>query len=398
MKKITAILASALLFSSIYAETAFTGKTGIAAKFVNQKSRSFDPSMNLDGFFAGQMNFGTNFLVRGEFSVQTGDIYDDFFSETESIFRFDELSATYIMPFYGVTHFFSLFLGTFEPIGNQSFLQHNLGVESFSSPLTENYLNLNGCNVYDFYGYGGAYSFRFNSLPISSGILIYKNNKNEDEASQLNGDFRLGTAFKYLTSDSTIGISAPMNTVNAQGEDVVLLIDTIYLHAGIDALIGERDGSGLFLQAGFENLPIRSPNQESKISVRDFYFLFEPRLYVEPCWFYFSFYNIPEEKCKKTLLLDDMLGFNMTFISNKFSFKNLSMEAGLHYTFSFEDKDMKDFGDDDFMDSSSIKISPFAKIDCLKGELNLLLQFNVTKFADSKPESLKFTAGYKRTL
>ncbi len=398
MKRNAAFLAFSLLFSSIYAETAFTGKTGIASKFVNQQPRNFDPAMTIDGFFASQINFGTNFLVRTEISLQTEDIYDDFFSETESIFRFDELSATYIKPFYGITHFFSLFLGTFEPIGKQSFLQHNLGVEDFSSPLTENYLNLNGCNVYDFYGYGGAYSFRFNSLPVSSGILVYKNNKNDDDISQLNGDFRLGTAFRYLTSDSTIGISAPMNTVNAQGDDVILLIDTIYLHAGIDAMLGERNGSGLFLQAGFENLPVRSPSLETKINAKDFYLLFEPRIHAAPYWLNLSFYNIPEDKCKKTLLLDDMLGFNASFITDKFSFKNLVMKTGIHCALSFEDKDMMDFKDDDFWSSKNIKLSPFAKIDCMKGELNLLFQFNITKIIDSDSEALKFTAGYKRTL
>ncbi|MBQ0051416.1 MAG: hypothetical protein KBT11_05060 [Treponema sp.] len=400
MKKIKSLFAAVLFFSAalLNAEAFFSGNSGIAAKFSNQKATSFDPKLNVDGFFAGQFDLSNSFAVRGEFSIQTGDIYDDLFSETESIFRIDEFSGTYIKPYFGITHFFSVFLGIFEPIGSEAYLERYLGIKPYSSTITENYLGMNGCKVYDFYGFGAAYSLRFNEFPLSTGFLIYKNDRNENETAQLNLDWRIGAAFNGLTLDCTAGIGAPMNTKNAQGDDVVLLIDTLYLHTGIDVLIGNRDGLCLFGQMGFENLPIRSKNEERKILSKDLYLLIEPRLTYESMCMQLSFYNMPKEKVKKTLLLEDTVGADICFTFNTFTKSARNLSAGYHLTVSFEGKDLMDFTEDGFVDAMNLKISPFAKFHLKDGDLNVMLQANVTKFADKKEEAFKLNIGYRKTL
>lgn len=399
MKKMKLIMLPLLLASSLFAEPFFSGNTAFAGKYTNQKPRTFDPTLNIDGYVSCQFDISNSFLVRGEFSIQTENLYDDFYSETDSVFRIDELSCTFIKPFHGITHMASLFLGTFEPIGNQNFLQHSFGIESFSSLLTANYLGLNGCNVYDFYGWGGAYSFVFKTVPVAGGILIYKNNNNENEDAQLNSDIRFGTVTKYFTLDCTVGIGAPMNTKNSKGEDVVVMIEKLFLHTGIDLLLGKKDGTSLLCQMGFDNLPVKcGEGEEKKMPAKDLYLLIEPKLDFNAIKITGTFWNMPADKYEKTILIEDPVGYAACIYSDKISVGNRNMTLGIHGSLSFEGKDIKDLNDDDLMDVKNVKIMPFMFMDFMGGRLDATAQLNITRLNNRKEKPFNLSLGYKHSL
>ena len=69
----------------------------------------------MKAYFAGELDFSPQFLVRAEFSIQTADVLDTgLFEETDAVFCIDEFSATYIKPFLGITQYISAFIGVFR--------------------------------------------------------------------------------------------------------------------------------------------------------------------------------------------------------------------------------------------------------------------------------------------
>ena len=125
-KKITFLTFPLIFLSSmLFAFPSFSGETGILEDFENEDSRGFDPSLYLRGFFSGQLSLSDSISVRGEFSLRTGDMYESgFTNETEdSVFRINELSATFTKSFAGATHTLSFFTGLFETVGSENFVR-----------------------------------------------------------------------------------------------------------------------------------------------------------------------------------------------------------------------------------------------------------------------------------
>ena len=386
------------LFQRLFATTFFSGDFGLMANFINKKNFGIDPALTFTGFLGGQLALSQSLSFDGEFSLQTNDLYENGFSkETDATFRVNEISVTYSKSFAGATHTFTFFKGFNEPIGSQKFITRRLGIENFSSYITNNYLGQNGLNAYEVFGTGGSYSLTIRSLPMSLGLVVSKNRENDEDVSQLCTDLRLAYSSKIMSLDFLAGLNAPLYTKNSSEEDVVLLIDTLYLHSGIDFLLGNKYSPvSLFIQCGFDYFSIKSSDKAKDFELEDTMLILEPRFKIGDARLYITVFNIPDEKTGKSILMDDTCGVNFAMFAETMYKKQRNYSAGIHCMASFEGIHLTDYSDSDFMEVMNVKFCPFAEIDADKGKLNFMLQASVTKFADSKPEAFKFHIGYKK--
>lgn len=395
-----------LLAPDIFATTFFSGEAGLAADFINMKSFGIDPALTFNGFLGGQLAISNSFSVQGEFSIQTADLYDNGFSkEADAIFRINEISGTYTKSFAGATHTFTFFKGYNESIGSQKFITRRLGTEDYTSLLTESYIGQNGFNAYEVFGTGGSYSMTLREYPMSFGLVISRNNENSEDVSQLNLDFRFATETRYLTLDFLTGLGAPLYTKNSSDEDVVLLIDTLYLHGGADLLLGNKfSTTALYMQCGFEYLPVKSSDKSKDFEIDDMYIIFEPRFKFHDARLYVSLYNIPDGKIVtdrlvgKNILIEDTFGFDLQMFAESIYKKRRNFTSGLHCMVGFEGKHITDFSDKDFMDKMNVKFCPFAEIDANGGKLDVMFSANMNKFSEGTPGAIKFHVGYKKDL
>ena len=111
MKKIRILLTVSILltFSSICSAATFSGFAGIKGDLESDKaSDSFDPVMNLTGFFQGQLSLTQNLLFRSELTLKTEDVLETkLVDDTGAVFKISELSLTWVKPFLSVTQYFS---------------------------------------------------------------------------------------------------------------------------------------------------------------------------------------------------------------------------------------------------------------------------------------------------
>lgn len=401
MKKVFAALV--LSFSSnLFAANFFSGEAGLCASFVNKSAHKFDPALFFNGFFAGQFSLTNSLSFRTDLSLRTSDVFTNGLTkDAESVFRINEISAEYIKSFAGATHALTFFKGSSESVGTQHFIRRRLGTENYSSFLTENYLGLNAPNAYDIHGNGGSYSLTLKSIPVSAGLCVSKNSDVPGEA-ELNADFRLACAFRYLTMDFIAGAGAPIYTKNDAGEDVFLLIDTLYIHSGLDMLIGNSHTPlALYVLGGFDYLPVKKNDKTADLKPKDIFMLVEPRISIGKAKIHLSAYNIPAAKLTNFIFIEESLGANIRIFSDCLYTKNYDYSAGLNASAGLTGKyfdDLKSLESEDIKDNLSVTVSPFTEIQANKGILRIMLQANVIKLKDEKPDAVKLHIGYKKEL
>lgn len=388
---------------TVFAAT-FSGFSGLKGDITpNPDYETFKPEMRLSAFFSGQLDFSPSFLIRTELSIQSGDIIETkLFQETDATFCIDELSATYIKPFLGITQYFSFFLGNFEPIGSDVFLQRQFGIKPITSMLTESWLGLRGSTVFPFYGVGGSYIVHINSRPIATGASVYINTSNSKKINQLNMDLRFASVLPYFTVDVAAGFGAPLGSKNGT-EDVILLIDELYLHAGIDLLAGSKYSASVFVQAGFENLPLKPGAEKTSIDSNEIYLLVEPRLYTKLFQTHLTFFSLPERSVEKLSFIEKThtLGLNLSIFTDKLYIKNKDYTFGINTTLSFADKDFFDLKSPLtlFKEEFAVKVSPFVSMPVMGGELKCMFQTKVNGFKDGNwQDCLALNIGYKAQL
>ena len=140
MKNVNKKLYIAMLFfmigfaDRICASSFFSGYAGGKLNYsANSESASYDPDLKLQAFFAGQFNFNENVWSHLEFSVDTSDlITEDFFTSTPSLFQIDELSIITRTQTRNSSNYFSAFMGTYDPIGSDVFLQRYFSINSIT--------------------------------------------------------------------------------------------------------------------------------------------------------------------------------------------------------------------------------------------------------------------------
>lgn len=395
---------SAVLAHRISAAGFFSGYTGIKADAdFADASGAFDMQLKLQSFFAGQFNLANNLIARTEFSMRTGDIIDNtIFNKTPADFKIDELSLIYRKQFLDSVNFFSVFAGTYEPIGSDLLLRRQFGIEAISSKITESWLGLSGSIVCPLFGIGISNIVRFSETPIATGGYLYVNRENPDNNFVLNADARFACAYQYFILDAAAGINSPMKNKNGAGEDVLLLIDSLYAHAGITMLVGNNyTPCSFFTQAGVYDLPLKEGSDTFSFDIESIYLLAEFRIRASSYQAMLTAFSLSSDTVSELLFIRDTLGFNLTLCNPSVYIGAQRFEFGIHNTLSFKDKTYMDLQDfvDLFTSVPTITSSPYVAVKVGRGEFRTMLQVLISDLINDSPASaFECNFGYKMQL
>ncbi|MBE6353424.1 hypothetical protein [Treponema sp.] len=417
MKRLLSILMAAFMTTAAFALDMpfFNGYAGLLGNMTGKKDAdSYDPDIDIEAFFSGQLDFSGKFLARGEFYISSEDLLqNDLFEETtqnNAIFRIEELSATYKMSTTASSHYFSVFLGNFEPIGSDIFLQRQFGIQPVTSKLTASWHSLSGASVYPFYGSGISYVYH----PESSGafgLYFYMNKQTEEDETKnvMNLDLRLAKLFSNLTVDFSAGLGFPVENTDENGNKVFLLVREIQLHAGMNFLLGNRYTTSFFMQGGFNKFVLSSDNETShKITFADLYFLIEPRLTLRLFQLNIAAFNIPRESAEHMMYLKratdkdenitNLLGLNANVVTDHLYLGNTNFTFGIHSTLILTDSDFEALKDDPkvVLDwNYEIYVTPYVSMPVLGGTMNASLAASILDFKDDWKSAVDFSLGFK---
>ena len=119
---------------SVFATTFFSGFAGGKLNYSTiEGSEEYSPELKLQAFFQGQFNFSKNLWSHLEISLNTQNlISQSIFHETDSVFQIDEMSLIYRTPMENSANYLGVFMGTFDPIGSDVFLQRYFGIDNIT--------------------------------------------------------------------------------------------------------------------------------------------------------------------------------------------------------------------------------------------------------------------------
>lgn len=397
-KKHVFFLAAAIFISTgLFAATSFSGYAGGKLNYAaNPDEEEFNPDLRLQAFFAGQFNFSQNIWSHLEFSINTGDLLSQsIFHETESLFQIDEISIICRANLYNSANYISAFMGTYDPIGSDIFLQRYFNIKPIDSKITESYLGLAGSILYPHFGIGISDVIKLYTAPIAFGGYIYVNHEDKDFY-VINTDIRFATVLSYFTCDFACGLGIPLAD-KYKGEDVIIAVEKAYWHAGTTILIGNNFTNSLFMQAGIYNASFKA-KESAIVSPNDLYILLEPRFLIANAHLNVSLYSLPEQTVKQLLLVDDTLGVNLNFYSDASLASSNSLTYGAHLNVSLIDKhimdlkDFKDFSSDDL----NITITPYLESQFLSGQIHVQASIRLMDFVhDRAGHAFSLDLGYR---
>lgn len=398
-KKHVFLLAAAIFISTgLFAATSFSGYAGGKLNYAaNPDQEEYDPDLRLQAFFAGQFNFSQNVWSHLEFSINTGDLLSQsVFHETESLFQIDEISLIARANMYSSANYLSAFMGTYDPIGSDIFLQRYFNIKPIDSKITESYLGLAGSILYPHFGIGISDVVKLYNEPIAFGGYVYLNHEDKDYY-VLNTDLRFATVLSYFTCDFAGGLGIPLAD-KYKGEDVFIAIDKVYWHAGTTILLGNNFTNSLFMQAGIYNASFKAKQDSSIVSPDDLYILIEPRFLLANAHLNISIYSLPKQTVEKLLLVDDTLGVNLNLYSEASLASSNSIIFGAHVNASLIDKNFmdiknfKDFKTDDL----NISVTPYLESQFLSGQLHLQATVRLMDFVRERAgHAISVDLGYR---
>lgn len=386
MKKIILLAAILCLSAGLFAETAFSGYSGGKLNYASNPAEtdSYDPDLTLQAFFQGQFNFSQNLWGRLEFSIDTGDFLSkELFHKTDASFKIDELSLTFKSRSDSDANYFSLFMGTYDPIGSDVFLQRYFGIQPIASKITESWLGLAGSVLYPHFGIGIADVKRLINAPVTLGGYAYINHE-DNLYYVLNTDLRFSCVYRYFTFDFAGGLGIPLSDSN-QGQEVIASIEKVYWHAGTTMLIGNNYTQSLFIQAGLFNVPFTKRNG-TEVSTDDIYLLFEPRFLLDSTHVNLTIFSLPQDTVDQLIFVDDSLGVNLNIYGDSFSIGANRFTIGTNFAFSLTGKnflDVKEFTK--LIDNGyNITMTPYVSTNFLSGELHTQISVKFNKFGTKR--------------
>ena len=393
----------AIAFATAFDLPVFSGYTGLLTS-VNNKT--------LEGqlLMSGQLDFSGRLLLRGGIYIQTESIEFDT-SDKNAYFTLEEGSATYVFNLGNLTNYVSLFLGNYEPIGSDVFLQRQFGIKPISSQFTTSFNGLNGNTIYKMNGFGGAYTVHLNQN-MALGAYIYKATNNN--INYANTDLRFAGVFDKFTVDASVGLGFPIETTDDNNNKVIILIRTLTLHGGATVLIGNSYGNSVFIQAGIKTL-IFDPNSTKSIGlsndISNFYIFVEPRFVTPLVQLNMSFFVLPVSNMKDMLYLSIIpskyssasfsTGYDIAFMTNQIHLNNTEINVGTHFTTLIVDpyisKLISDFST--ILNwKPDILITPCATMDINGVNISTSLQLDILGLQSGISSALKFNIGLKSQL
>lgn len=379
-------IAVLFLSTALNAATSFTGYAGGKLNYgADQNATEFDPNLSLQAFFAGQFNFSQNLWSHMEFSVDTNNlISDSLFDSTESRFQIDELSLIARSLLLNTANYFGVYMGTYDPIGSDVFLQRYFGIDPITSKITESWLGLAGSILYPHFGIGVSDVLKIYDKPIAFGGYAYVNHE-DSKYFVFNADLRGAFVYRYFTCDFAFGLGAPLAN-KYMGEDVIIAIDKVYWHAGTTILIGNNYTQGLFLQAGVFNASFTAKKQGIILGTDDIYLLFEPRFLAKNTHINLTLYSLPQDTVSKLLFVDDSLGADFNLYTESLVLGAHNFTFGAHISASFTQKSFLDIAKIKQLTSNgyNINLTPYVSTNFLAGTLHAQLKLRFIEFTKGK--------------
>lgn len=408
MKKIKSLVLSLLFIcttSPVFSFTFFSGYAGGKLNYAASDNETYDPDLTVQAFFAGQFNFSDSSWGRMEFSVNTADLINlSLFEQSSNTlnadFQFDELSFISRNIMNNKMNYFSVYMGTYDPIGSDIFLQRYFSIEPIKSQLSDSWLGMAGSIIYPHFGVGFSDIVRFTNAPLALGGYVYVN---KDDSFVFNFDGRFAGVYRYFTFDFAAGIGLPLSN-RYIGEDVIVVVDTLNLHAGITMLIGNNYTNSLFIQAGFKADIDKGRNPSFQITTKDLYFLFEPRFMYGDGHFNITAYCLPVNTISNLLNVDDPIGIDFNIFSNSFAIKNKIFTFGWHTNLSlaipnanyiefFSQGPEAIFSN---VDNFNANISPYISTSLLNGTIHAQGKIKIMSFIKSQwYNAFSLDIGYK---
>lgn len=389
MKKIEKIaLTFAAIFilnASLYSQAAFSGYSGGKLNYSpNQEAPDYDPDLSLQAFFQGQFNFSSNLWGHLEFSIDTKDFLSkELFHKTDASFRIDEISLIFKTQSDSSSDYYSIFMGTYDPIGSDIFLQRYFGIQPIASKITESWLGLGGSILYPHFGIGLSGVKRMLATPIAFGGYAYINHE-DNKYYVLNTDARFACVYRYFSFDIAGGIGLPLAD-NNKGSEAIAVIEKLYWHAGTTMLVGNNYTQSLFIQAGLFNVPF-TKREGTQVSPNDIYLLFEPRILLDSAHVNITAYSLPQDTVDQLIFVDDTLGLNLNIYGDSFSLGANRFTLGTNFSFSFTDKTFMDIVKplELIQGDFNITMTPYMSTNFLSGELHTQFSIKFLKFGKAR--------------
>lgn len=388
-----------MIAGQAYAASFFSGYAGGKLNYAgNENATEYEPNLKLQAFFSGQYNFGKNIWSHMEFSLNTDNLLSEsIFHETESIFQIDELSLILRNQSTTSTKYYSIFMGTYDPVGSDIFLQRYFGSEPVASKITESWLGLAGSILYPHFGIGFSDIVVFNSKPMAAGFYLYINH--EDEMYYVfNADGRFGCTFRYFTADIAGGVGIPF--VN-DDPSYKAAWQKENFHLGTTILFGNNYTQSFFLQAGIYDLTSSKMSDNLFMDPDDTYILLEPRFISGQMHFNFTFFSLPQKTVDKFLFIDDTLGLDCNVYTTGFTIGSKTFTLGAHASLSLTGKSFNDLFEADkmFENGFNINVTPYIYTNFLSGEIHSQLKIKCMKFSSAVwQNAISLDVGFRTNL
>ena len=417
-KKTSIIILVLSISSFLFSNSFFSGMTGVNLNYsgsteTNEDNiETYNPDLKLQAFFAGQFNFSDKLWARTEFSINTADFLDEniFNNGTSTNFRIEEISLVIKGELLSATNYFSTFIGTYEQIGSDIFLQKYFGIEPIASKLTTSYLGLSGSNIHKQSGFGIGDVLLLKNTPMAFGLYSYINsdslNKDNSNIFVFNADLRFATSLQYFTLDILGGIGIPLENTT---DDYLIAVQTAYWHAGTNILIGNNYTQSVFLQLGIFNAAFNKT--ELNLLEETLYFLLEPRFNFKNCNLDITLYNIPNKNYNDSSnlpFLDGSLGGNINLYVDSVKLGSSFFTLGLNTNISYSNADIlsclgengTEYTQETFTEQNfNISLAAYASTQFLSGELSCIIKMNFMELSRNNPGKV-FSAdiGYKTKI
>ncbi len=360
-------------------------------------------NLKASAFYLGQFSLDNSFSARGQFLVETEEIFKNgVFQHTPAFFTIKELSTSYRFLTGNVNHYISFFLGEFDSFGSDSFAKKYFGATNVTSPALLPKAGLDTIGIFNFNGIGLAYSAKLASPQTLSMYFYYNQDEKEIEVDGelvskksrfLHSDLRFSSVWDSLILDTDIGITLPLKTsyVGADGEDkdVFLLIDTAKLRTGFSMLLGNNPITNLFLQFGSPSINLIDDDSDSAIDLNDMYLYMEPRFTGNFLKCNIAFFWIPQTNVTGLKFIHNPLGININFTSQPIILFEKNADFGCNISVSTPS----------ITESISIdvQVSPYLNLYTEKGAFEIITTINPLNF--KKLNKLFSTSvGYKTYL
>lgn len=389
-----------LVFGSLpaWTDTFFSGYAGGKFDYAGDPTtEEYNPDLKLQAFFSGQLNFSKNIWSHIEFSLDTQDlISESIFHETQAKFQVDELSLIFRNQSDSTTKYFSTFMGTYDPIGSDIFLQRYFGAEPIASKITDSWLGLAGSILYPHFGVGVSEVSRMNGQPLAGGFYLYMNHEN-DNYYVFNGDIRGACTYRYFTADIAGGIGIPFIDSDPQYQGAW---QEVNFHLGTTILVGNNYTTSLFLQAGIYNLT-SSKITGNTINPSETYILLEPRFLVDSWHLNVSVFSLPQDTVDKFMYIHDTLGANVNLYTNSITVGTQRFTTGFHVSATLPHKSFASLFKPAELLSEGVNfnVTPYVSTSILSGELHTQAQIQTRKLAQKNwGNAISVDIGYKTTF